>query len=109
VPRSDGFTTTDATSKPPCSNAGERSRSTATLKSSVMFERAVAISKRSASTLLALGRAHGLSGNNTAALTLLQRAYGERSHSLVFRAVDHRPPPLVVRGVVPRSVLPRSG
>lgn len=86
-----------------------------------MLERAAAISKRSAITLIALGRAHAMSGNRAAAgaildelahrhagyvpayematlrlalgqraeaLALLQRAYDERSHSVVFLAVD---------------------
>jgi TolB-like protein/DNA-binding SARP family transcriptional activator/Flp pilus assembly protein TadD len=92
-----------------------------------MLERAAAISKRSAVTLTALGRAHALAGDRAAArrivdelqrdhanylpayemaklhlalgqraeaLKLLQRAYDQRSHSLVFLAVDPQLDPL---------------
>lgn len=106
-----------------------------------MLERAAVISKRSAITLTALGRAHALSGNKAAAgrivdelnrqhagyvpayemaklrlalgqrteaLKLLQRAFEERSHSLVFLAVD---PQLDTLTSDPdfRALLTRSG
>ena len=92
-----------------------------------MLERAAAISKRSAVTLTALGRAHALAGDRAAArrivdelhrehanyvpayemaklhlalgqraeaLKMLQRAFDQRSHSLVFLAVDPQLDPL---------------